>query len=755
MDAEIVGSGGNGSERQAMDAIDVVAAKLARGERLNEADALALFESPDLQRIGQLANGVNRQRNKDVVFYNVNRHINPTNICALSCKFCAYSRKPGEEGAYAYSIDEMVKKAGEAVAQGATEVHMVGGLHPRWKFDHYKDMIKAVKDAYPHVHIKAFTAVELDWLARRARLSIEEVLQQLVAVGLGSLPGGGAEIFHPEIRDAICDTKVSAEQWLDTHRTAHRLGLHSNCTMLYGHIENYSHRVDHMRRLRELQDETHGFNAFIPLSFQPFQNEMGIDSYTFGFDDLKTLAIARLYLDNFQHIKAYWIMLGQDVAQLALHYGANDLDGTVIEEKISRMAGGRAGMAMSRHYIENLIVKSGRIPTERDTLYNAVPRSPSDPVVTLDKGSQLPVAAGAAAAALAKAAAGELLNHGDLLALASDAPLHELAAAAIAARPDAAGMTGSFAPVVLVPVGEAQSIGAAVEAIEAQSEACIATYRLAPTKILLDLSGPAADLGLLLELVWACSHRFPEREITVRGLKSLWRLAQEEGTSISELLGRLKEAGLGSVESSPAESETDLTHGEVANLLRQVQRADIVTAGKAELSAPVQGAGAPLWDSYLKRIAVFTDLASKSSKFMTLSIEASPGSFLTPAEYLRAVALARLAAPTVPAISAPLAAMPVLSPHSGAGSAKFQHAAEKIAALALHFGASDLGAIDVAKLNPVAVMKQIRSTGYEPLLQEAQVGRAVPALPYANHAAAEPNAPAAHLRHVPQLVTVS
>ena len=284
-----------------MDLIRNVARKIDQGERLSDEDALALFNSNELVEIGRLADGVNRAKNKDLVFYNVNRHINPTNICALSCKFCAYSRKPGEEGAYAYSIDEMVTKAGEAVAQGATEVHMVGGLHPRWRFEHYKDMIAAVKQAFPQVHIKAFTAVELDWLARRARKTIEEILRELQAVGLGSLPGGGAEIFHPEIREIICDTKVTAEQWLNTHRIAHSLGMHSNCTMLYGHIENYSHRVDHMRRLRELQDETGGFNAFIPLAFQPFQNEMGINRYTFGYDDLKTLAIARLYLDNFRH----------------------------------------------------------------------------------------------------------------------------------------------------------------------------------------------------------------------------------------------------------------------------------------------------------------------------------------------------------------------------------------------------------------------------------------------------------------------
>ncbi len=268
--------------------------KIESGIRLTEADALFLFESPDLFRIGALADRVNREKNQDRIFYNINRHINPTNICALSCKFCAFSRKPGEEGAYAYEIDEMVEKARTAVSQGATELHMVGGLHPRWPFKRYLDMIATMHREFPNVHLKAFTAVELDWMARRERRSLGEILQDLRNAGLGSLPGGGAEIFHPEIRDQICDTKVSAEQWIDTHRLAHSMGLRSNCTMLYGHIERYEHRVDHMRRLRELQDETGGFNVFIPLAFQPYQNDMGIGRYTFGFDDLKTIAVARL-----------------------------------------------------------------------------------------------------------------------------------------------------------------------------------------------------------------------------------------------------------------------------------------------------------------------------------------------------------------------------------------------------------------------------------------------------------------------------
>ncbi len=343
--------------------------KLNRNERLSEDDALELFNCKDLVLLSKLAYEKNKLINSDRVFYNINRHINPTNICVLSCKFCAFSRKPGEEGAYAYDISEMVEKAKIAVSQGATELHMVGGLHPRWSFKHYCDMISTLKKEFPETHLKAFTAVELDWFAKKERRPMLEILHDLKNSGLGSLPGGGAEIFHADIRDQICETKVSGEQWIATHRLAHSMGLRSNCTMLYGHIENYFHRVDHMRRLRELQDETEGFNVFIPLSFQPYHNDLGKTRYTMGSDDLKTLAVARLYLDNFKNIKSYWVMLGQDVAQLGLSFGANDLDGTVTEEKISRMAGGRAGMVMTRLDLEMIISKTRRNPVERDTLY--------------------------------------------------------------------------------------------------------------------------------------------------------------------------------------------------------------------------------------------------------------------------------------------------------------------------------------------------------------------------------------------------
>lgn len=348
--------------------------KAAAGERLNQDDGIALYHYPNLFELAAVADMKNQQWNSKDVFFNVNRHINPTNICALSCKFCAFSRKPGEKGAYAFSQEEISQRAKDAWASGATEVHMVGGLHPRWKLEDYKDILRAVKKAAPEIHIKAFTAVELDWLARKARLSIKELLTELKSAGLDSLPGGGAEIFTPYIREYICDTKLTGAGWIDIHRTAHEMGMRSNCTMLYGHVEDIESRVDHMIKLRELQDETRGFNVFIPLAYQPENNHLEINRHTFGVDDLRTIAVARLMLDNFKNIKAYWVMMGPQMAQTALHFGANDLDGTVVEEKIANMAGSRSGMVFTKRDLLTLIRNADRVPVERSTTYVPIRR---------------------------------------------------------------------------------------------------------------------------------------------------------------------------------------------------------------------------------------------------------------------------------------------------------------------------------------------------------------------------------------------
>ena len=354
--------------------IQGVLRRALKGERLSFEDGIHLFNAPDLLELGGVANEINLKKNGKDVYFNVNRHINPTNICALSCQFCAFSRKPGQPGSYVYSDEEIVQKTQAAKEAGATEIHMVGGLHPRWNLKNYTHTIQLVKSTAPDIHVKAFTAVELDWLARRERKTVSEIMLALREAGLGSFPGGGAEIFSAPVRDLICDTKLSGEGWIDIHRQAHNLGFKTNCTMLYGHIEDVQHRVDHMMRLRELQDETKGFQVFIPLSFQPDNNQLGISKFTYGVDDLKTIAVSRILLDNFQNIKTYWIMTGREMAQTALQFGANDVDGTVVEEKIANMAGSQNGMTSPLDLLLETIRKADRSPVERSTTYEALRR---------------------------------------------------------------------------------------------------------------------------------------------------------------------------------------------------------------------------------------------------------------------------------------------------------------------------------------------------------------------------------------------
>jgi len=355
-----------------MTGFDSIAAKVKNGDRLTDADALLLFEHPDLIAVGELAAFANERQNGKRVFFNVNRHINHTNICVNRCKFCAFSKTSDEPGAYCYDMDEIRNRALEAAAQGATEIHIVGGLHPELPFEFYLEMLATVREAAPALHIKAFTAVEIEYLARLAGLSIAATLDRLKEAGLGSLPGGGAEILGKKVRDQLCPEKISGEEWLAVMREVHRSGLKSNATMLYGHVESHRDRVDHMRRLRELQDETGGFQVFIPLSFQKENNPLGHlkNPLSSGVDDLRTLAVARLYLDNFANIKAYWVMLGEKIAQTALCFGVNDLDGTVVEEKIGHDAGASAPQVMTKDAIINMIRQAGRRPVERDTLYN-------------------------------------------------------------------------------------------------------------------------------------------------------------------------------------------------------------------------------------------------------------------------------------------------------------------------------------------------------------------------------------------------
>ena len=354
--------------------LEPIAKKVLAGERLDAADGLLLYETDDLLGVGWLANYVREKKHGNVTYYNVNRHINPTNVCVAHCKLCAFGRSIDSPGAYTFALDEIYARAGEGVAEGATEFHIVGGLHPDLPFSYYLDLIRGLKQRYPQVHLKAFTMVEVGYYARITKLSIRDTLIAMKDAGVDSLPGGGAEIFHPRVRKLICDHKVSGQRWLEIARTAHELGLRSNATMLYGHLETNEERVDHLIQLRTTQDKTGGFVTFIPLAFHPANTALAHIPPPTGFDDLKAIAVSRLMLDNFDHIKAYWIMLTPRIAQVALRFGANDLDGTVVEEKIYHDAGATTPENMTRAELERLIRAAGRVPVERDTRYNPVDR---------------------------------------------------------------------------------------------------------------------------------------------------------------------------------------------------------------------------------------------------------------------------------------------------------------------------------------------------------------------------------------------
>ena len=348
--------------------------KVYTGERLTLQDGLALEDCRDLLFLGELANHVRERLNGNFAYFNVNTHINPTNVCVYKCDFCAFRADLDDPRGYVMDESQIRERAREAHNKGATELHIVGGLHHKLPFSYYTDVVKWVTSESPEIHVKAYTAVEIEFFAKIARKPMKQILEELVESGLGSLPGGGAEIFHPEVREKICDAKASTETWLEVHRLAHNLGLKSNCTMLYGHIDKPLHRIDHMIRLRELQDETGGFQTFIPLAFHPDNSRMDEIPKASGFMDLKTMAISRLMLDNIPHIKAYWVMLGMKTAQVALSFGADDIDGTVVHEKIYHEAGSDSPQEMCVADLERLILEAGRVPVERDTLYHRIER---------------------------------------------------------------------------------------------------------------------------------------------------------------------------------------------------------------------------------------------------------------------------------------------------------------------------------------------------------------------------------------------
>ena len=354
--------------------LEPIRRKVEACERLSFEDGVTLYRSPDLLGVGWMANRVRERLHGNATFFNVNRHINPTDVCVANCRLCAFGKRAKDPKSYTMSLEQVWEVAGHGYTEAVTEFHIVGGLHPELTLDWYCQMLRGLKERFPQVHLKAFTMVEIGYLAQRAKLSAREVLERLKAAGMDSLPGGGAEIFSDRVRRIICDHKITGDQWLDVARTAHQLGLHSNCTMLYGHIETEEDRVDHLLKLRGLQDETGGFVTFIPLAFHPDNTALDHISKTTGFDDLRQIAVSRLLLDNIAHVKAYWIMMTPRIAQIAQRFGSDDIDGTVVEEKIYHDAGATTSQNLRRGELLRLIREAGRDPVERDTLYRPVER---------------------------------------------------------------------------------------------------------------------------------------------------------------------------------------------------------------------------------------------------------------------------------------------------------------------------------------------------------------------------------------------
>ena len=352
-----------------------IAEKVLQRERLTAQNGVELYRSPDILAVGWLANLVRERLHGNLTYFNVNRHINPTNVCVASCRLCAFGRKKGTDGTYTMALEEAWAAAASGYSEAVTEFHIVGGLHPDLPFEYFLDLVHGLKERFPKVHVKAFTMVEVAFLAKRAKLTIPQTLEKMKAAGVDSCPGGGAEIFADRVRHIICDHKIDGGEWLDTAKMVHQAGLRSNATMLYGHIENEEDRVDHILKLRAVQDETGGFQTFIPLAFHPENTPLSHLPRTTGFDDMRQIAVGRLLLDNFAHIKSYWQMVTPKMAQISLRFGADDIDGTVVEEKIYHDAGATTPQGMRRAELERLIREAGREPIERDTLYNRVTRS--------------------------------------------------------------------------------------------------------------------------------------------------------------------------------------------------------------------------------------------------------------------------------------------------------------------------------------------------------------------------------------------
>ena len=362
--------------------LEGLAEKVFAGERLSFEDGVRLFQTRDFLALGRLANLVRERRHGNLAYYNVNRYLNPTNLCWVDCALCAWAKKVNEPGGYEMAIDECVEEAGKGYSEAVTEFHIVGGLHPTWPFEYYTGLLRALKARFPAVHLKAFTMVEIDWIARVGRRTIPDTIRELHAAGMDSCPGGGAEIFEKRVRDVICKNKITGEEWLAISRECHLQGIPTNATMLYGHVETIEDRVDHLLRLRAAQDETGGFTGLIPLAFHPENTPLADLPASSGQTDLRVIAVSRLLLDNIAHVKAYWVQVGVKLAQIALFFGADDLVGTVVDETITHAAGATTASGLTRKDFERLIRETGREPFERDASYARVVRAAprSEPV---------------------------------------------------------------------------------------------------------------------------------------------------------------------------------------------------------------------------------------------------------------------------------------------------------------------------------------------------------------------------------------
>jgi len=437
-------------------ALERIADKLAAGDRLDRADGLAVLASDDLIGVGSLANAVKESMSGPYAFFVLNRQINPTNVCVISCKFCDYAAKAGDDDAYEMTMQEIVDKVREPIH----EVHLVGGLHPTWPFEYYEEMLRAIRRANPVAQIKAFTAVEIEFFAKIAKISIDEVFDRLIAAGLDTMPGGGAEVFSERIREALYREKMGAEQWLAVHRAAHAKGIRTNATLLYGHIETHEERIDHLMKLRDLQDDTGGFFSFIPLEFQLGYTNL-VERQTTALDGLKTIAASRLVLDNFPHIKAYWVMLGEETASMALHWGADDLDGTIGEEKIAHAALATSPLGLTAHKMLKLMREAGRVPVQRDARYRALTVFPAPPAPThwsqrgaRDVGADIPLKVDPAVAdSGAVDLRGEELYSWDLVSLSPE----ELAARGVAVPADELAGFGVVPAAATPPVVETEA----------------------------------------------------------------------------------------------------------------------------------------------------------------------------------------------------------------------------------------------------------------------------------------------------------